>query len=65
MLFRKKNGTIYNLDTGEETQFKRLGNIYVMDAYLPNPDCEHAEDMEVDGEANNEESTGFTRQGAR
>ena len=69
VIFRKKGGVIRNLDTGEVTPFRRVGNIYVMDAYIPNPDFAHDE-MEVDDEAtkNDSEATkspGFTRQGAR
>ena len=60
VLFRKKDGTIFNLETGEETHFRRVGNIYVMDAYIPNPDYVPNE-MDVD----EGKDTGFTRQGAR
>ena len=62
VIFRKKGGIIRNIETGEVTPFRRHGNIYVMDAYIPNPDCTH-DDMEVDTEA--KKSPSFTRQGAR
>ena len=38
VIFRKHGGEIINLSTNKRTPFKRLGNIYVMDAYIPNPD---------------------------
>ena len=47
VIFRRHGGIIRNLETKEETKFKRIGNIYVMDAYLPNPDFKQ-EDCEMD-----------------
>ena len=38
VLFKVNGGVIRNLKSGKETPFRRLGNIYVMDAYIPNPD---------------------------
>ena len=62
VIFRKKNGVIRHLVTGELTPFRRHGNIYVMDAYIPNPEFDHEDnDMDVDSA----ESSGFTRPAAR
>ena len=38
VLFRQDSGTIYNLKDSTETHFRRHGNVYVMDAWIPNPD---------------------------
>ena len=49
--FRKTNGFIKNLKTGLITWFRRHGNIYLMDAYIPNPEFINDKDdtdMEVD-----------------
>ena len=46
VIFRKYIGCIRSLIDGEITQFRRHGNIYLMDAYIPNPD--YQQDMEVD-----------------
>ena len=43
VLFKIDGGEIIHLATGKITSFKIIGNIYVMDAYLPNPDFEHDE----------------------
>ena len=70
VIFRKKNGIIRELTTGEITPFRRHGNIYVMDAYIPNPDYVDKDGMEVDepaegGFSKPGLSSGFSRQGAR
>ena len=46
VIFGKNSGMIRSLIDGESTQFERHGNIYLMDAYIPNPD--YQQDMEVD-----------------
>lgn len=61
VIFRKKNGIIRELDTGEIIPFGRHGNIYVLDAYIPNPDFIDEGEMDVD----EPENPGFSRQGAR
>ena len=38
VVFWQTGGVIRNLKTKQETPFRRVGNIYVMDAYIPNPD---------------------------
>ena len=38
VIFRRSGGIIRHEETKKETPFRRVGNIYVMDAYLPNPD---------------------------
>ena len=60
VMFRKHGGIIRNLDTGKITPFRRHGNIYLMDAYIPNPD--HQQEMEVDSP---EVSPDFPLLGAR
>ena len=35
--FRKDGGDIVSCATGKKTPFRRLGNIYVMDAWVLNP----------------------------
>ena len=46
VIFRKHGGMIRGLSSGDITPFRRHGNIYLMDAYIPNPD--HPDNMEVD-----------------
>ena len=70
VIFRKKNGIIRELTTGEITPFRRHGNIYVLDAFIPNPDYVDEDGMEVDepvkgGFSRPGLSSGFSRQGAR
>ena len=36
VIFRKHGGEIINLATGKNHRFRRHGNIYVMDAWIPN-----------------------------
>ena len=60
VIFRKNGGIIRSLKNGDITPFRRHGNIYLMDAYIPNPDCQH--DMEVDPPA---EEPSFHRPEAR
>ena len=38
IVFWQTGGVIRNLKTKKETPFRRVGNIYVMDTYIPNPD---------------------------
>ena len=70
IIFRKKNRIIRELTTGEITLFRRHGNIYVLDAYIPNPDYVDMDGMDVDepvegGFSRPGLSSGFSRQGAR
>ena len=44
VLFRQDGGTIINLKDGTETHFRRHGNVYVMDAWIPNPDFVETDD---------------------
>ena len=37
VLFRTDGGTITNLKDGREIQFRRQGNVYVMDMWVRNP----------------------------
>ena len=46
VIFRKHGGIIRGLSSGDITPFRRHGNIYLMDAYIPNPD--HPDNMEID-----------------
>ena len=46
VILRKHGGIIRSLLDGEITPFRRHGNIYLMDAFIPNPECQ--QDMEVD-----------------
>ena len=53
--FRKDGGDIVNCKTGKKTPFRRLGNIYVMDAWVLNPkyksnEPEDAEMMSFSGQ---------------
>ena len=45
VLFRQDGGTIRNLSDGAETHFRRHGNVYVMDAWIPNPDYVDKDEM--------------------
>ena len=60
VIFRKHGGIIRDLDTSEITPFRRHGNVYVMDAYIPNPD--HQQAMDVDEP---DRDQGFPRPEAR
>ena len=60
VIFRKHGGIIRGLSNGEITPFRRHGNIYLMDACIPNPD--HPDNMDVDDDA---ENTSFQRQEGR
>ena len=37
VLFRQDGGTIRHVQTGRETEFRRQGNVYVMDMWIRNP----------------------------
>ena len=37
VLFRQDGGDVINLKTGKRTPFRRLGNVYVMDAWIEKP----------------------------
>ena len=37
VIFRDTGGNIVNLKTGNRTPFRRHGNIYVLDAWIPCP----------------------------
>ena len=37
VLFRRDGGTITNVETGRETNFQRVGNVYCMDMWVRNP----------------------------
>lgn len=70
VILRERNGIIRELTTGEITTFRRHGNIYVLDAYIPNPDYVDKDGMQVDepvegGFSRPGQSSGFSRQGAR
>ena len=60
VIFRKHGGIIRSLQDGEITPFRRHGNIYLMDAYIPNPD--HPSNMEVEDD---DKDTDFRRPEAR
>ena len=59
VLFREDGGDIINLKTKIKTPFRRHGNVYVLDAWVQNPDWMD-DDQSVKAEA---EVMGFTRQG--
>ena len=46
--FRKNGGDIVNCRTGKKTPFRRLGNIYVMDAWVLNPKFKEQEKDEAE-----------------
>ena len=59
VVFRKDGGDIINIETKRKTPFRRLGNVYVMDAWIRNPAW-------IDEESDNDKDEplmGFTRQG--
>ena len=56
VIFRKHGGIIRSLNDGEITPFRRHGNIYLMDAFIPNPD--HPDNMDVEDGSKN---MGFQR----
>ena len=59
VVFRKDGGDIINIETKRKTPFRRLGNVYVMDAWIRNPAWT---DEESDNDKD-EPLMGFTRQG--
>ena len=64
VLFRYDGGEIRHLKSGKVTAFRRIGNVYAMDAWIPKAageDPEERTDMQVDGL----KDTGFTRPDAR
>ena len=58
VLFRKHGGEIIHLASGKRTPFRRHGNIYVMDAWIPNPSHAGAEE---DADEQPAETMSFTR----
>ena len=64
VLFRYDGGEIRHLKSGKVTAFRRIGDVYAMDAWIPKAageDLEERTDMQVDGL----KDTGFTRPDAR
>ena len=64
VLFRYDGGEIKHLKSGKITPFRRIGNVYAMDAWIPKAagdDPEERTGMDVDGLRD----TGFTRPEAR
>ena len=61
VLFRSDGGDIINLKTKVRTPFRRHGNVYVLDAWVENPDWRGTETPQKDAA----EVMGFTRQGGR
>ena len=55
VIFRRDGGDIISLDTGKRTPFRRVGNVYVLDAWVLNPKWTHN-----DEESAEEEVMGFT-----
>ena len=58
--FRQDGGEVHHLKTGKRTPFRRVGNVYVMDAWIEKPrSTKKVKDdpMEVDAVA----QTGFAR----
>ena len=65
VLFRADGGDIIHLKTKKKTPFRRHGNIYVLDAWVENPNWKpdaQSKAAKVNGET---EMLGFTRQGGR
>ena len=61
VLFREDGGDIINLKTKIKTPFRRHGNVYVLDAWVQNPDWKgDAQPVKTEAEV-----MGFTRQGGR
>ena len=64
VLFRYDGGEIRHLKSGKVTPFRRIGNVYAMDAWIlkaSGEDPEERSDMQVD----DLKDTGFTRPDAR
>ena len=61
VLFRSDGGDIINLKSKVRTPFRRHGNVYVLDAWVENPDLKGTEKPSNEGA----EVMGFTRQGGR
>ena len=57
VVFNWDGGEIVNLKTGKRTPFRRHGNIYVLDAWILNPDYKD------DGDDAADEVMDFSRQG--
>ena len=60
VLFRQDGGDVILLSTGKRTPFRRVGNIYVLDAWIINPYWQGDTDTDNYNEA---EMMGFSRQG--
>ena len=60
VIFRRDGGDIIHLQSGKRTPFRRHGNVYVMDAWIKNPNWVEKEHEDDDGEG---EALTFTRQG--
>ena len=60
VLFRQDGGAVIHLSTGKRTPFRRVGNIYVLDAWIINLYWQGETDTDNDHEA---EMMGFSRQG--
>ena len=60
VIFRRDGGDIIHIQSGKRTPFRRHGNVYVMDAWIKNPNWieTEPEDDKDDGQA-----LTFTRQG--
>ena len=62
--FRRDGGEVHHLKTGKRTPFRRVGNVYVMDAWIEKPQktkVKKDDPKEVDAMA----QTGVTRPVAR
>ena len=60
VIFRADGGDIVNLKSGVKTPFRRHGNVYVLDAWIRNPNWKGDKTADADAEV-----MGFTRQGGR
>ena len=48
VLFRRDGGDIIHLATGKRTPFRRIGNVYVLDAWIEKPAKKKAMEVEPD-----------------
>ena len=63
VIFRRDGGEVVHLKTKKRTPFRRVGNVYIMDAWIEKPRDAKKESNKMD--IDSAEPTGFSRPDAR
>ena len=63
VIFRRHGGEVIHLKTKKRTPFRRVGNVYIMDAWIEKPRNAKKESDKMD--IDSAEPTGFSRPDAR